>query len=373
MSTRMPAITKHRRFALSIIVTAVICAAQAMSALAFDHEGLARRALEQHIVPGCRQFSVAADKQEAAIKALCTAAANPALAAARNAFGDALQAWGRVEHIRFGPIMEQNRYASLMFWPDPRGIARRQIERVLSNQDKDVLTAHTLAEKSVAIQGFNALDVLLFSAGGENLARSVPDGAFRCSYARSVAENIAKIARETLEAWSTPDGFAARWLNPGPDNPAYLSAKETTQAIGQAYLTGLRQLRNVRLGGPLGFKDRNVRPLEPAVPYSGQALALTIANIEGLRALLLDAGLAERPTAGAPPHSVMQATVAEFETAISTVRKAMALSKKPFQDAAARNQLILVGYPLKNAFDTGAAYLAEEAGLSIGFNALDGD
>lgn len=372
MSTRMPAIAKHRRFALSSIVTAMICTAPAVPALAFDHEGFARLALERHIVPGYRQFSVAADKQEAAIKALCTAAGDQALATARGAFGDALQSWGRIEHIRFGPIMEQNRYASLMFWPDPRGIARRQIERVLSQQDKDVLTAHILAEKSVAIQGFNALDVLLFSAG-EDLARSAPAGAFRCGYARSVAGNIATIARETLEAWSTPDGFAARWLNPGPDNPAFLSAKETTQAIGQAYLTGLRQLRNIRLGGPLGFKDRNVRALEPAVPNSGQALVLAIANIEGLRALLLDTGLAERPTAGAPPHSVMQATVAEFETAISSVRKAMALSRKPFQDAAARNQLILVGFPLKNAFDTGAAYLAEEAGLSIGFNALDGD
>jgi predicted lipoprotein len=228
-------------------------------------------------------------------------------------------------------------------------------------------------DKSVGLRGFTALDILLFAKGSDDLAIPSQTPVFRCGYASAVTKVIARIAKDTLQSWSAPDGFAARWLNPGPDNPAFLSAKETTQAIGHAYLNGIKQLRNVRLAGPLGFKDRNVRPLEPPVPNSGRALPLAIANIEGLRALLLDTGLSEPPVHGAPPHSVMQAMVTEFGAAISTIRKAAALSKKPFEDTAARNQLILVGFPLKNAFDTGAAYLAEEAGITIGFNALDGD
>lgn len=357
--------------AIALAVAALY--SQAHAAAAFDHEAFARRALEQHIVPGYRRFSGAADAQDAAVSALCTAPSGASLEAARQSFGTALEAWGRVEHLRFGPIMEQNRYAGLLLWPDPRGIARRQIERTLAQQDKDVLSPEALADKSVALRGFTALDILLFAKGSDELATSAPTPTFQCGYASAVAKVIAQVARDTLQAWSVADGFAARWLSPGPDNPVFLSAKETTQAIGQAYLNGVRQLRNVRLAGPLGFKDRNVRPLEPPVPYSGRGLALVTANIEGLRALLLETGLSEPPVPGAPAHSVMQSTVAEFGTAISTIRKASQLSQKPFEDVAARNQLILVGFPLKNAFDTGAAYLAEEAGLTIGFNALDGD
>jgi predicted lipoprotein len=367
------AIAVLQRIAQSGVIAAVLAAVLSVQAVAFDHEAFAHRSLVQHIIPGYRQFSAAADAQDSAMAALCATPTDRALAEARNAFGEALQAWGRIEHLRFGPIMEQNRYASLLFWPDPRGIARRQIERTLSQQDKDVLAAETLADKSVALQGFTALDILLFAPASESLAGSPPAGAFRCGYASAIARNMARVAKETLQAWSVPDGFAARWLHPGPDNPAFLSAEETTQAIGQAYLNGLKQLRNVRLAGPLGFKDRNVRPLEPPVPNSGRALALAIANIEGLRALLLDTGVSEPPVPGAPPHTVMQSTVSEFGTAIATIRKAAGLSKKPFEDAAARTHLILVGFPLKNAFDTGVAYLAEEAGLTIGFNALDGD
>ncbi|MFM9847880.1 MAG: imelysin family protein [Hyphomicrobiaceae bacterium] len=353
------------------LILAMLCALP-VPASAFDHEAFARRALEQHIVPAYRRFLVAADAQDAAVTALCAAPGDATFASARQTFSAALDAWGRVEHIRFGPIMDQNRYSGLLLWPDPRGIARRQIERALTQQDKDVLSPEALADKSVALRGFTALDILLFAAGSEDLTKSEPAGAFRCGYASAVAKVIARVAKDTLQAWSAPDGFAARWLYPGPDNPVFLSAKETTQAIGQAYLNGLKQLRNVRFAGPLGFKDRSVRALEPPVSNSGRALALAVANIEGLRALLLDTGLSEPLTPGTPPHSVMQATVTEFETAISTIRKA-ALSKKPFEEANARNQLILIGFPLKNAFDTGAAYLAEEAGLTIGFNALDGD
>jgi len=360
------------RSAAITLAVAALCA-HAHAAAAFDHDAFARRSLEQHIVPGYRQFSGAADAQDAAVAALCTSPSGASLASARQAFGIALDAWGRVEHLRFGPIMDQNRYAGLLLWPDPRGIARRQIERALAQQEKGVLSPDALADKSVALRGFTALDILLFAKGSDDFAVSSPASAFRCGYAGAAAKVIAQVARDTLQAWSAPDGFAARWLNPGSDNPVFLSAKETTQAIGQAYLNGLKQLRNVRLAGPLGFKDRNVRPLEPPVANSGRALALVIANIEGLRALLLETGLSDPPVPGAPPHTAMQATVTEFDTAISTIRKAASLGKKPFEDATSRNQLILVGFPLKNAFDTGAAYLAEEAGLTIGFNALDGD
>lgn len=358
---------------VAMALAAAALSAHVHAAESFDHQAFARRALEQHIVPGYRQLSAAADTQDAAVAALCTAPGGASLTSARQSFGTALDAWGRVEHLRFGPIMDQNRYPGMLLWPDPRGIARRQIERTLAQQDKDALSPVALADKSVALRGFTAMDILLFAKGSDDLAISSPTSAFRCGYASAVAKVIAQVARDTLQAWSTPDGFAARWLNPGADNPVFLSAKETTQAIGQAYLNGVKQLRNVRLAGPLGFKDRNVRPLEPPVPNSGRALALVVANIEGLRALLLETGLSEPPVPGAPPHTIMQSTANEFGTAISTIRKASELSKKPFEDVAARTQLILVGFPLKNAFDTGAAYLAEEAGLTIGFNALDGD
>jgi len=352
---------------------AVLAAGPFAGAVAFDHPGVARRALERHIVPAYERLNTEAAKHVTAIAALCQTPSAANLEAARAGFKSALIAWGHIEHIRFGPISEQNRYDSMLFWPDPRGISRRHITRALSQQDPDVLVPESLATKSVALQGFTALDTLLFSSESDALKQPGAAGQFRCGYARALAVNIERIAQAVREAWSNSSAFAHVWLHPGPGNPAFLKPEETTHALGQAYLMGLENVRNIRLGGPLGFKDRNARPLTPVVPYSGLVLDLAIADIEGLRDLLLGSGLAEASRDGEPAHTVMQSVTGELQMMIPNLRKAAAMSPKPFQDANARNTLILLGYPLKNTHDTVLQYLKQEAGLTMGFNSLDGD
>ena len=352
---------------------AILLGAIALPAQAFDHEGLARRALERHIIPGYQRLAAAATAQTAALMAVCNAPDLERLDAARTSFKDALTAWGRIEHIRFGPIAEQNRYDAMIFWPDPRGIARRQIARVLAQQDTDALSPQVLAGKSVAIQGFSTLDVVLFGRGSEAIVWPETSGRFRCGYARAQAANIETIAREALAGWTDPAGFAGSWLNPAAGNPAFLSAKETTHALVQAYLTGLKQTRNVRLGGPLGLKVPGARSLEPVMPNSNLALELIIANVEGLRALLIEAGLSDAVTDGAPARSVMQSVATDLELAILRLRQIVGLGANPFQDGAARGQFIALGFPLKNAHDATVSAMSEAAGLSIGFNSLDGD
>jgi predicted lipoprotein len=340
---------------------------------AFDHEGLARRALERHIVPGYERLIAATAAQSAAVGAACDQPSDRHLAAARNTFKEALIAWGRIEHIRFGPIAEQSRLDAMIFWPDPRGIARRQIARVFTQQDVDALSPKALAGKSVAIQGFSTLDVVLFGPGSEAIARPDDLGRFRCGYARALAANIETSARETLAGWSDKAGFAALWLNPAAGNPAFLNSKETTHALVQAYLTGLKQARNMRLGGPLGLKVPGARSLEAVMPNSNLALDLIIANVEGLRDLLTESGLSEAIPEGAPARSVMRSVATELDLAIPRLRQIAGLAPNPFQDGAARSQLIALGFPLKNAHDATLSAMSEAAGLSVGFNSLDGD
>lgn len=369
---RMPCTAPHLRL-LTRVAVVVLAAVAATPAQAFDHESVARRALERHIVPGYERLVTAAAAQAAALASVCDQPEAHHLQAARSAFKNALMAWGRIEHIRFGPIAEQNRHDALIFWPDPRGIARRQIGRVLAQQEADALSPRALASKSVAVQGFSALDAVLFGSGSDAIGGSAPAGRFRCGYARALAVNIETVARATLGGWADPAGFAGLWLNPAVTNPAFLTAKETTHASVQAYLTGLKQARNVRLGGPLGLKGAGARPLEPVMPYSNLAIDLLIANIEGLRDLLIESGLSEPAPSGAPAHGVMQSVVTELDLAIQRLRQIAGASPKPFGDGAARSQLIALGFPLKNAHDATLSAMTEAAGLTMGFNSLDGD
>ena len=99
-------------------------------AVAFDDAALARQAYDGIILPGYARFDrnlaqAFADEAEA----LCKAPSPTTLDAARAAARATLLAWGRIEPVRFGPVTEQQRLERLLFYPDPHGIAAKQIDQ----------------------------------------------------------------------------------------------------------------------------------------------------------------------------------------------------------------------------------------------------
>lgn len=349
----------------------------AQPCLAFDHAGVARQALERHIRPGYDHFANAAGRFEAATAALCGAPSTARLKKTRAAFRDTVLAWGRVEHIGFGPVTEEKRRDRLVFWPDRKGLGRKQVENLIAASASTPLAAEALSGKSVAVQGLTAFDVVGFGPGSEALAGR--SGAGRCRYAAAVAANVAGIARAVKTGWTDPTGFSAVWLNPGPENPHFLDAAETTRALVRAFIDGLEVTRDSRLAGPLGFKDRTLRPLAPPFPNSHLAVPLIAADIEGLSALLKDSGFLDEgvvASPGAPSNetaATLRAIAEELGLAIKAAKKAAALSPTPFTDPKGKEQLVLMGFPLRNARFTGGAALSSAAGLGIGLNASDGD
>jgi uncharacterized protein len=274
--------------------------------------------------------------------------------------------------------MDDKRQERLMFWPDTKGLARRQVEAALQKAD-ETLFDQRLAGKSVALQGFTALDIVLFGHGSDDLRSSQPD-APRCKYARALADNIGAIAKAAVAGWSNDgEGFALIWLTPGADNKTYLSETERTQALLQSYLTGIEQARNQRLVGPLGMQKVGAKALTPMLVNSGLAVAYLKANVEGLKSLLVDGGFLARQTD--PPvidpvkgeTTVLGSIADELKSASQSATEADTLSKEPFKDEAARQKLIAMGFPLKNAYETGGRTIAEEANITLGFNSLDGD
>ena len=73
------------------------------------------------------------------------------------------------------------------------------------------------------------------------------DGAYRCAYGAAIAGNHRDHRRRTsATAWDEPDGFAALWANPGPDNPLYRDGTEAVTELMDVFVTGLELVRDVR-------------------------------------------------------------------------------------------------------------------------------
>jgi uncharacterized protein len=350
----------------------------AVPATAYDHAGLARDALEHHIRPGYKAFDIAAANFSTAAIALCAAPSAQGLASVRTAFKEAALSWARVEHLGFGPISDDKRKERLLFWPDPKGIARKQVNAIIETADETAFDTR-LAGKSVAVQGFTALDVVLFGEGSQAFEAAAVQGSPRCRYTQALTANIASIAKAASDGWAEGSAYEKTWLQPGSDNNAYLTPAETTQALLQSYATGVELLRDQRLKGQLGMQQVGAKALEPMLVNSGLAVAFLKANSEGLRSLLDEGGFIAHQRIPAITDPKKKALTAlgtirdELTRAIDAAAAAEKLSPKPFENDSAREKLIAMGFPLKNAYETGAQTIAAQAGITLGFSVFDGD
>ena len=59
-----------------------------------------------------------------------------------------MKAWGALDFIRFGPIMNEHRLERFYFWPDPRGTTARQLAKLLAKRDPAVLTPKILPSRA---------------------------------------------------------------------------------------------------------------------------------------------------------------------------------------------------------------------------------
>lgn len=337
----------------------------------FDHAGLARQTLESHIRPGYEQQLAAARKLETVLGTFCAAPPGRDLKLVKEAFAGAVLAWSRIEHLRFGPIMKQARHARMVYWPDRKGIGRKQVARALRKRDTSVLARETLQGKSVALQGFGALEYILYAKGHELLSRPGPDRNHRCSFMRAIAANIVHISREVLGQWSDAGGYAATFLQPGPDNPVYLEPREVTLEIAKSFLVGLELVRDIRIAGPLGLQRKSKRRRRAAFERSGLSTRVIAAMMQGLTGLYEKAGLMQR--IGAHEAGMDKAILFDLAYSLKLLRAISLPMKDAAQDPGAHGALIAIGFPLKNAREQASRILADGAGLALGFNALDGD
>jgi len=341
------------------------------AAAAFDHAEVARQTLENHIRPGYRRLAETASALQLKTTELCRAPSIPAFAETKKVFVDTVLAWSRIEHIRFGPVRDENRLERMAFWPDPKGIGRKQIAKAIDSKNATVQTAQALAVKSTALQGLTALEWVLYGTAAEALTASGENGAFRCTYALAIAENISAMSRDIDSAWRAPEGFPKLFLSPGEDNPAYLQPSEVTHDLVQAYATGLRTARDLKLAGPLGFRKGRAVPEPAAYAKSGLDRAVITANIEGVRDLFVGGGLAAQ--LAAENEGMDKSVLTELDLAAKTLQGLRVPLAEAAKNANLKGKLAVAGFQLKNAIVTGGGQLSTIAGLSLGFNALDGD
>ncbi len=353
---------------LVLVVLMLLCAGPAL-AQAVTPSQVLDAAVNEVIRPGVAAFKNRASGLESAMSGLCAVPSARALSIARQQFGLAAQAYGRIEFVRIGPLMEDNRADRLLFWPDRRGIGLRQVQAILAEEDAGASDVTSLRGKSVAVQGFGALEFVLFGTDAEALLGT--DGGFRCRYGQAIAASISIVADEVAMGWYRYDGVAAHLTRPVPENADYRTETEALEALVGLVAHGIEGLRDTRINPFIAQGEVAAKPKQALFWRSGLTMAMIGANIEGMEALVAGSGLAR---AVGPEHVGLDNSIAfEFRNAYRAidlvtlpVEQAVADEKQAF----ALDYLVIVTQSLQGLI---GEQLSAALGLSVGFSSLDGD
>lgn len=371
--------------------------------------------LSGYIQPAMQTFESAAKKTETSLVALCTqeailrqgADSTKAAEAAQQAkldFRALVLAWSRIEFLRFGPLVEENRYERISFWPDPRNVMLRQIPGVLARYSRGELV--DLSAQSVAVQGLPALEYLLYgnngllnpapgnvrvddvrSGGGVQPDvvvvpgnQTVPDVVRgRCDYSVDIARNLVGLAGALSAAWAADGVWGGGFANPATGRDTYRSHQEVLSESVKALSGGLQFAAEVKMGaavgrpGSTGLSASNVLAGEALSADAGRS-TLSVQRLpwwrSGLHADALVATLQGMGAYYAAGHLALGASgwagaqwQAELKQAVNLIES----------DGAGRQGWQAARLVLTNARRVLDEDIAPALGVGLGFNALDGD
>ena len=332
-----------------------------------DYAAIVRATIEKHIRPGYGRMVKSSKNLALIMNAACRTDEGVNTPTIAKSFMDVATAWVSVQHIRFGPVTDENRYDRIAFWPDPKNLTSRQMSKVLAERDQSVTSAESLAQKSIALQGLTALERLMTMKPAE--ARE--DASFRCQYAQAITENLVRITTAVSAAWGPKADFSQIWQTPGAENPLYRDHREAAMEVMKSLSGGLQFLYERKLQAPLADSIEKARPKRAELWRSGTTLEALDTNFESLMELYVKSGIS----------AYVKATDADLDTTLMTsYEQALVTLKavdKPFRKAAKdqvlRPKMDYLRFLAEDLAKRSAGNLAIALNLSLGFNALDGD
>jgi predicted lipoprotein len=332
---------------------------------------LVRDVITRHVRPAAEGFALTAELLDADLTALCDAPSDTALATARRSFEATARGYGGLFPVRFGPILRDNRQERLAFWPDPRGLGLKQVQKILAATDETATRPDTLAKKSVGVQGLTALEFLLYGTGSQALLDGTEAGAFRCRYGAAIGANVKAIADALSSDWAEDGMGAAQFEQPGPANLLFQTHKEAASKIINTVAASLETIADDMIDAPFGESPDTAKPKLAVFWRSGQSVPAVVSALEATQHLIEVgnvAGLLEEEEIW-----LGNSILFEARNAAATFAKI----DRPIEDAVADNDsrkiavyVLVAVHSLKRSI---GRELTAAIGLDQGFNANDGD
>lgn len=352
----------HRRLVLAILAALTL----APSAGAADLRGAVVGAARDVVAPSYTRLAAATWRQAEAWRTVCPAPDAAGYRRLEARYREAADAWSGVEFVKYGPVLEENRFERIAHWPERQNAVTRALSALLSRPGEEGLAPEAFAHTSAAGQGLTALERLLFDpaapdAVAARLLDGTPDAARRCAVGRAVAENLARIAAAVDAGWREAGGILDTLVRADED-----TLRDAATRLATELLAFLEFISDQKIGAPMGKGGPDEARPTLAEGWRGDrslgAVAINLDGVDTLIRALVDPGSDEGSSVAA---------------ALATARRVARDTRGPLGlivgDADRRPDLVLLRNAIGGARELAGAALTVSLGVTIGFNSRDGD
>lgn len=364
--------------ALLLVITLAAAASSSVCAASEEnYRRLNQSIVASHIVPRYQAFATAAEALADEADRACASRPAAALEPLKDAFVTAMDSWQSVQHIRFGPVEFFSRASRIAFWPDPRNTVGRQLEELLAKRDAAALAPETFAKGSVAVQGFPALETLLYGEGAAaKLQAAGADADYRCAVIKAITHNLQTMSRDLRDEWTGGDDPYAKLVDRA-DDVRFRHPSDVTIELFKSLYTAIELVADHKLARPLGASPQAARPRLAESWRSKRSLANIRRNLAAAQAMYEGEN-------GSNGISAFVSGVAGDGALDALLRRAFAQTlatangiSVPLEDGVAAAQhrpafdkLAREAKALKTLL---VQRLAPALNVPVGFNSLDGD
>ena len=158
------------------------------------------------------------------------------------AYHQVADAWQGIQIYRSGPAQAFNRHSRIQTWPGVSKITSKQMRLLLAAEDESALEPAAFAKSSTALQGFPALERLLFAKA------PLQANSYACRVTQTIAVNLRVMGEEMLADW---DGQHKQQMMTAGETGSYLSSAEDVAAeLLTDFYTQIYAIGDQKLGRP---------------------------------------------------------------------------------------------------------------------------
>lgn len=313
------------------------------------------------LAPGYAAFAAAASALAQAAHDYCTPPGGGTLSALPRGWRRTMTAWQRVQHLRAGPVEEDNRRLRIHWFPDASRAVQRNLDALLDGSRP--ITEEVVRNSPTGTQGLPALERLIFE--GDALAV----GSRRCEAAAAIADNVHAMARDIAAPWQEGGAMIDAFVNgtdPFLDLDDVLVAILESIAVQAEFVSDQKIARGLRAGNASLLESPFATHSKENVAANLGALADLIDHEHGGVYRLRDYLLRAHDEAAVGDQ--LAAAAAEAQARLA----AMAGSFEDIVNGGAAGDLEGLRVDFQRLSNLGVE-AAVAAGVNLGFNSEDGD